>query len=72
MDAETVLAVREALAALPERQRAAVTLRHLGDLSIVDTAATLGCAPGTVKALTAQALAQLRTRLGPIAIEEDR
>ncbi len=58
-----VIAVREAIAMLPDRQRAAVVLRYQADLSIDDTAGVMGCATGTVKALTHQALEQLRRRL---------
>jgi len=56
------LAVRDALAALPPRQRAAVVLRYLADFGVEDTALAMRCAPGTVKALTTQALAKLADR----------
>ena len=52
-----------ALRALPPQQRAAVVLRHWADLSIEETARTLGKAPGTVKALTSQGLSKLRRTL---------
>ena len=52
-----------ALRALPPQQRAAVVLRHWADLSIEETARTLGKRPGTVKALTSQGLAKLRDLL---------
>ena len=61
-DAVDALAVREAVAALPPRQRAAVVLRYFADLSVERTADVLGCAPGTVKSLTSQAIATLRDR----------
>jgi RNA polymerase sigma-70 factor (sigma-E family) len=64
------IVLRDALDALPSRQRAAVVLRYFADLSITDTAVALGCAPGTVKALTHQALDRLRTS-GFVADEED-
>jgi RNA polymerase sigma factor (sigma-70 family) len=38
------------LSQLPARQRAAVTLHYLEDLSVRDIAAALGCSEGTVKA----------------------
>jgi RNA polymerase sigma-70 factor (sigma-E family) len=63
-DPATRLAVRDAVAALPPRQRAAVVLRYFADLSIDDAAEALGCAPGTVKSLTHHGLAALRTALG--------
>ena len=49
-----------ALATLPRTQRAAVVLRYWEDLSIADTAATLGIREGTVKSATARGLAALR------------
>lgn len=56
-------AVREALAALPPRMRAAVVLRHWLDLSVEESADLLGCSAGTVKSQTAKALLQLRRTL---------
>lgn len=53
-----------ALAALPERQRAAVVLRHWCDLSAAETAETMGCTIGTVKSSTSKGLAHLRAALG--------
>jgi RNA polymerase sigma factor (sigma-70 family) len=61
-DVAGATAVREAVAALAPRQRAVVIARYFLDLSVDETAALLGCAPGTVKATTSQALAALRTR----------
>jgi RNA polymerase sigma-70 factor (sigma-E family) len=52
-----------ALRSLPAQQRATVVLRHWADLSIEETARTLGKRPGTVKSLDAQGLANLRKRL---------
>ena len=49
-----------AVAALPERDRAVLTLRFLLDLSERETAAALGCRPGTVKSRTSRALERLR------------
>ncbi|AOS63386.1 RNA polymerase sigma-70 factor, sigma-E family [Actinoalloteichus hymeniacidonis] len=53
----------EALATLPARQRAVLVLRYWHDLGIEDTAAALGCSPGTVKSQAFKALATLRARL---------
>jgi RNA polymerase sigma-70 factor (sigma-E family) len=49
-----------ALLALPRRHRAVVILRFYDDLSVDQTAAVLGCPPGTVTSLSARALAKLR------------
>jgi len=52
--------VRRAVAALPRRQREVVALRYFLDFSVAETAARMGCAEGTVKALTHQAIDSLR------------
>ena len=52
--------VRRAVSRLPERQRAVVVARFYLGYDVAGTAALLGCAPGTVKAATHQALANLR------------
>ena len=57
--------VRDALAALPARMRAAVVLRHWMDLDVEATAAALGCSTGTVKSQASRGLAKLRTLLDP-------
>lgn len=57
-----------AIRRLPVRQRAVVVLRYFEDLSVEDTAATLGCAPGTVKSQSAKALRTLRATL-PAPVE---
>jgi RNA polymerase sigma-70 factor (ECF subfamily) len=63
-DPADVLAVRAEILALPPRQRMAIVLRYHADLSVDETAAVMECAPGTVKALTHQAMSRLRQRLG--------
>lgn len=57
------LLVREALMSLSDRQRTAVLLRFLEDLSVEQTAEMMGCSTGTVKKLTARGLAALRLSL---------
>lgn len=52
--------IGDALARLPRRQRAALVLRFYHDLSEAETAAVLGCRPGTVGSLVFRGLAQLR------------
>lgn len=59
-DPSTALAVRAAVARLPRRQRSALVLRYFVDLPVDEVARLLHCSPGTVKALTFQAIANLR------------
>jgi RNA polymerase sigma factor (sigma-70 family) len=59
-DTSTALAVREAVTALAPRQRAVVLLRYYAGLDVRETATALGCAEGTVKSLTHNAIAALR------------
>jgi RNA polymerase sigma-70 factor (ECF subfamily) len=59
----TRLSVREAIATLPARQRQAVVLRYLADLSLADVADAMGCATGTVKATLHQAMQSMRVEL---------
>ena len=54
-----------ALRALPARQREAVVLRYIVDLSEVETARAMSCAVGTVKSAASRGLDRLRTTLGP-------
>ena len=56
-------AVRQALATLPQRQREVVVLRFFADLSVAETAQTMGITEGTVKSQTHRALALLRQSL---------
>lgn len=55
--------IMAALARLPERQRAAVVLRHFEDLSVRDCAELLGCSEGTIKTNTSRGLDTLRSLL---------
>jgi len=55
--------LRAVMQQLPPRQREALILRFFEDLSIQDTAAAMGCAPGTVKATVHQALRSLKGKL---------
>ncbi len=57
-------ALRLAIARLPERQRLAIVLRYLADLPLVDVAAAMGCAVGTVKSTVHAALVRLEADLG--------
>ncbi|GAA4685737.1 SigE family RNA polymerase sigma factor [Phytohabitans rumicis] len=52
-----------ALAKLSRGQRAVLVLRYWEDLDVAQTAAALGCSPGTVKSQTSLAIAALRRLL---------
>lgn len=64
LDRDTVLAARGALASalaeLPPKQRLALALRYVHDLSDAEIAAALGCRTGTVHALLSRGRSALR------------
>jgi RNA polymerase sigma-70 factor (sigma-E family) len=64
VDVETRDEVRAALAALPERQRAAVVLRFYGDLSEQQVADAMGCSVTAARSLVFRAMETLRQRIG--------
>lgn len=64
-DQDAMLDVRQALLAVPPRQRATLVLRFYCDLDVEQAAAALGCSPGTVKSQTARGLAAMRRVLEP-------
>jgi RNA polymerase sigma-70 factor (ECF subfamily) len=55
--------VRALLERLPPRQRAAVVLRYLGDLTVPEIARALACAEGTVKSGLHDAMRNLRAQM---------
>jgi RNA polymerase sigma-70 factor (sigma-E family) len=57
--------ISDALAALPERQRAAIVLRYWHDCSENEIAAILDCRPGTVGSLLHRGIAELRRVIEP-------
>jgi RNA polymerase sigma factor (sigma-70 family) len=63
VDTETSTMVRQALLRLPVRQRAAITLRYLADLSEAQVASVLSCNPKAVNDLVLRARDQLRRDL---------
>ncbi len=67
LQTSTVAATTAAVTALPERQRACVLLRYYTDLSVVETAFTLGISINSVKTHLQRALCTLRTTL----VDED-
>jgi RNA polymerase sigma-70 factor (sigma-E family) len=70
-DADARIAVRRALHALPPKQRAAVVLRYLEDLSVPEVAAVLGIREGTVKSQTARGIESLRGVLGDAVLTRE-
>jgi len=60
---ESDRAVWSAVAALPPRQRAAVTLRYVGDLSHREIAAAIGCSEEASRRSLHEGLETLRSRL---------
>lgn len=54
------VALRTALAVLPEHQRGALVLRYVHDQSLDQVAAGLGCTPGTAASRINRGLARLR------------
>ena len=58
------------LAALPERYRAPVVLRHVDDLSYAELAAVLGRPEGTLKSQVHRGLALLREAMAGTDLEE--
>lgn len=69
IDHAGALAVRAAVSRLPDRQRAVIVARFFLGYDVATTAKMLGCAEGTVKATTHQAISRLRT-LGLVEDEE--
>jgi RNA polymerase sigma-70 factor (sigma-E family) len=57
-------AVRAALAKVPVSQREILILRFYADMSVVETAAALGCSTGNVKSQTSRGLVALAQHLG--------
>jgi RNA polymerase sigma-70 factor (sigma-E family) len=71
-DADGRLDLLAALAALPSRQRAAVVLRYLEDLSTEATAHELGISTGSVKSHTHHAIRRLRDALPDLVLTKEQ
>ncbi len=65
------VALAQAVAGLPRRQREVVFLRYWLDLGVDEAAASLGISPGSVKTHASRALERLRADLAMLD-EEDR
>ena len=63
--------VRQAIGGLPRRQREAISLRYLSDLSEADVSRVLGVSANTVKRHLARARLTLRAQLADRWEEED-
>ena len=66
--ADTRMALRGALMALPPGKRAVLVLRYLEDLPEAQVADILGCSVGTVRSQTHKAIAQLRSVLPSLGL----
>lgn len=64
------VALREAIALLPHRQKTALIYRFYADLSVHETAELMDCPDGTVKTLTRKGLAALRLQPGITDLKE--
>ena len=68
---ESARRVRRLVERLPERQREVVLLRIFEDMSVKETAQSMGCREGTVKALLHKATAKLKIRMQHAGIENE-
>lgn len=63
-EAADAIAVRQAVAALPRRQRTALVLRYFADLTFAEVAELMDCPEATAKSLARRSLQRLRTESG--------
>lgn len=69
-DDDAAIALRDALAALPPRQRTALVLRFYADMSFAEIAHHMGATESTVKSLVRRGVGALRDRHGLVENEE--
>jgi len=60
----TAIAIQDALAKLPAKQKEAITLHHLHGLKIEETARTMGCSSNTVKTDVREGMKKMYKILG--------
>ena len=68
---ESARRVRRLVKSLPERQREVVLLRIFEDMSVKETAQSMGCREGTVKALLHKATAKLKLSMQIAGIDNE-
>jgi RNA polymerase sigma-70 factor (ECF subfamily) len=68
---ESARRVRRLVEKLPERQREVVLLRIFEDMSVKETAQSMGCREGTVKALLHKATAKLKLSMRIAGLEDE-
>jgi RNA polymerase sigma-70 factor (ECF subfamily) len=64
-----LLEIRQAVAALPEKQRAAVLMHKYQEMDYTQIGAVLGCSTSAVKSILFRAYETLRGRLSHLAVE---
>jgi RNA polymerase sigma factor (sigma-70 family) len=60
----------DGISILPPRQREAIYLHHLGELTVAETAAVMGLRPESVRTHLARGLATLRDRMRPQPMDQ--
>ncbi|MET7951223.1 SigE family RNA polymerase sigma factor [Micromonospora sp. NPDC005324] len=60
---DSTAAIRQVLANLPPKQRAAIALRYLADLSDEEIGQLLGCTPATVRSQLSRGMSSLRATM---------
>ena len=66
LDRQRAIVVARAVSALPERQRAAITLCHYGEMSNIEAAAVLKVSVDALESLLARARRSLKTSLADV------
>ena len=72
IEQERVRRIREAVTALPEKQRVAVILHKYHDMDYVQIAQILSCSTSALRSLLFRAYETLRERLRPLVEAKER